>query len=233
MQLPVESRGRSLVEASVHAAPRRVGWFRFFFDDDRWEWSPEVEKMHGYEPGSVTPTTELVLSHKHPEDYRHVADTLELIRQTRQAFSTRHRIVDAHGRVHFVAVVGDQLRDDAHTVVGTHGFYIDITPIEQARHEQMVATVAKIAEDRAVIEQAKGMLMVIYGVDEAIASELLMWRSEETDVELRLLAKQLVDDFRALSYSQTLPPRSSYDNLLLTAHLRTARRPRTVGSNHR
>ena len=39
-------------------APQRIGWFRFYFDDDRWEWSPQVEKMHGYLPGSVTPTTE-------------------------------------------------------------------------------------------------------------------------------------------------------------------------------
>ena len=65
--------------------PQRVGWFRFYFDDDRWEWSPQVEKMHGYLPGSVTPTTEMVLAHKHPDDYRQIADTLDLIRQTRQA----------------------------------------------------------------------------------------------------------------------------------------------------
>ena len=220
MQDPPAPHVGFLANATVHGAPRRVGWFRFFFDDDRWEWSPEVQKMHGYEPGSVTPTTELVLSHKHPEDYRHVADTIELIRETRQAFSTRHRIVDMHGRVHFVAVVGDQMRDDDNTIVGTHGFYIDITPIEQARHEQMVATVAKITEDRAVIEQAKGMLMVIYGVDEAIASELLMWRSEETEVEPRLLAEQLVADFRTAAYNETPPQRARYDNLLLTAHLR-------------
>ena len=54
-----------------------MGWFRFYFDDDRWEWSPQVEKMHGYLPGSVTPTTEMVLAHKHPDDYRQIAHTLE------------------------------------------------------------------------------------------------------------------------------------------------------------
>ena len=59
-------------------APQRIGWFRFYFDDDRWEWSPQVEKMHGYPPGSVTPTTEMVLAHKHPDDYRQIADTLDL-----------------------------------------------------------------------------------------------------------------------------------------------------------
>jgi hypothetical protein len=40
-----------------------VGAFRFWFVGQRWEWSDEVALMHGYEPGSVVPTTELLLSH--------------------------------------------------------------------------------------------------------------------------------------------------------------------------
>ena len=108
--------------------PQRVGWFRFYFDDGRWEWSPQVEKMHGYPPGTVNPTTEMVLAHKHPDDYRQIADTLDLIRQTRQAFSSRHRIIDVHGRIHHVVVVGDLLREADRTVIGTHGYYVDITP---------------------------------------------------------------------------------------------------------
>ncbi|MDT7793561.1 MAG: hypothetical protein QOD59_2997 [Mycobacterium sp.] len=67
-------------QASAADGPQRVGWFCFYFDDDRWEWSPQVEKTHGYLPGTVNPTTELVLSHKHPDGYRQIADTLDLIR---------------------------------------------------------------------------------------------------------------------------------------------------------
>jgi hypothetical protein len=59
----------------------RVGSYRFFFADEHWEWSPEVQRMHGYEPGTVTPTTELVLSHKHPEDRSQVAAILDDIRR--------------------------------------------------------------------------------------------------------------------------------------------------------
>ncbi len=59
--------------ALADGVPQHFGWYRFFFADERWEWSPEVARIHGYEPGSVTPTTRLVLSHKHPEDYEHVA----------------------------------------------------------------------------------------------------------------------------------------------------------------
>jgi PAS domain S-box-containing protein len=167
-------------EAMMWGASERVGWFRFFFDDERWEWSPQVAHMHGYPPESVNPTTELVLSHKHPDDYRQIADTLALIRQTRQAFSSRHRIRDVQGAVHHVVVVGDQLRNGDGSVVGTHGFYVDITPAEEARQDHLTAEVEKITKSRASIEQAKGMLMAIYGIDGDAAFDLLKWRSQET-----------------------------------------------------
>jgi hypothetical protein len=52
---------------------QRVGRFRFFLDGQRWEWSDAVARMHGYEPGTVAPTTELLLGHKHPDDLPQVA----------------------------------------------------------------------------------------------------------------------------------------------------------------
>lgn len=204
---------------------QHVGWFRFYFADGRWEWSTQVERMHGYEPGTVQPTTELVLAHKHPEDYGQVAATLAEIRRTRAAFSTRHRIVDTHGETHHVVVVGDQLfDDDGTTVIGTHGFYIDATPEDQpGTREQQVqvsAAVAEIAEARSGIEQTKGMLMLIYRISADAAFELLKWRSQETNTKLRALTEQIAKDFLELDYQELLPHRSVYDRLLLTAHLR-------------
>ena len=201
--------------------PQRVGWFRFYFADERWEWSPQVERMHGYEPGTVHPTTDLVLSHKHPDDYGQVAATIEEIRRTSGAFSTRHRIVDTHGEVHHVVVVGDQLFDSAGTVIGTHGFYVDVTPSMRGVHDEMVSeAVAEIAEARGGIEQAKGMLMLLYRINADSAFELLKWRSQETNTKLRTLAEQIVKDFLELHYDEVLPARIVYDRLLLTAHLR-------------
>ena len=72
----------SVEQALTGGALQRVGWYRFYFADQRWEWSAEVEQIHGYHPGTVTPTTELVLSHKHPDDYPHIAATLDDIRRT-------------------------------------------------------------------------------------------------------------------------------------------------------
>jgi hypothetical protein len=39
----------------------RAGGFSYFTAEDRWEWSDAVAEIHGYTPGTVCPTTELVL----------------------------------------------------------------------------------------------------------------------------------------------------------------------------
>ena len=209
--------------------PQRVGSFRFYFADQRWEWSPQVERMHGYEPGTVTPTTDLVLSHKHPDDYGQVAATIEEMRRTAQAFSTRHRIIDTRGNVHHVVVVGDRIHGDDGAVIGTHGFYVDVTPsvrqahddsVNEAVTEAVTEAVAEIAEARGMIEQTKGMLMLIYRISADAAFDLLKWRSQETNTKLRVLAQQIAKDFGDLVYDDILPPRETFDRLLLTAHLR-------------
>ncbi|MBX7430954.1 PAS and ANTAR domain-containing protein [Mycobacterium sp. Y57] len=221
--------GDSLERALAGGAPQRVGWFRFYFDDEHWEWSEQVQILHGYEPGTVTPTTALVLSHKHPDDYQQVAATLDEMRRTHRTFSTRHRIIDTAGEVHDVVVVGDQLNDESGRLVGTHGFYVDVTPNEAMDKAMMSAALAEINENRAVIEQVKGMLMLIYRVNADTAFELLRWRSQETNVKLRLLAERLLSDYGELLYEEELPPRATFDHLLLTAHQRVDRGGDTVG----
>ncbi len=210
----------SVEQALTGGAPQRVGWFRFYFDDERWEWSDEVQALHGYQPGTVTPTTELVLSHKHPGDYQQVAATLEEMRRAHRTFSTRHRIIDTGGEVHEVVVIGDQLEDDDGLLIGTHGFYVDVTPSEAMTKAMVDAALSEINENRAAIEQAKGMLMLIYRVTADTAFELLRWRSQETNVKLRVLAEQVLADFGGLVYEKVLPTRDTFDHLLLTAHQR-------------
>lgn len=98
--------------------PQRVGRFRFFLDGHRWEWSDAVARMHGYKPGQVQPTTELLLQHKHPEDRERVAAVLERVMKGKP-FSSRHRIIDTAGRTHCVVVAGDRMVDDAGALAGT------------------------------------------------------------------------------------------------------------------
>jgi ANTAR domain/PAS fold len=215
--MPAELDGPAAeVDQAFAGAPQRVGWFRFYFEDQRWEWSEQVQRMHGYEPGTVTPTTEIVLAHKHPEDRGEVAKTIDEMLVARRAFSTRHRILDTRGVVHQVVVVGDLLTDHQDVVVGTHGYYVDITPSsDRAREDLISARVAEITEHRAVIEQAKGMLMLVYGLDDEAAFDLLRWRSQSSNVKLRRLAEKIVEDFRA-ARDDGITSRSAFDHALLT-----------------
>ncbi|WP_264079449.1 PAS domain-containing protein [Mycobacterium szulgai] len=96
-------------DSSVRRGNRwpRVGSFRYVASDDHWEWSDEVAQMHGYEPGRVVPTTDLLLTHKHPDEKPVVTQLVEWVRRHGAACGNRCRIVDTGGAVHLVIVVGN------------------------------------------------------------------------------------------------------------------------------
>jgi hypothetical protein len=79
---------------------------------------------------------------------------------------------------------------------------------------------AKIVQGRALIEQVKGVLMAIYGIDADAAFDMLKWRSQESNSRIRQLAEQLMADFLALKYAEAPPSRSTYDQIPLTVHER-------------
>lgn len=209
----------SVTEAAA-LAYLNVGSFRFWFDGERWEWSDEVARMHGYEPGTVAPTTELMLSHKHPEDREHVRDLLQHASHSGGSFSSRHRFVDTSGGVHEAIVVADRIVDSSGAVSGTAGYYIDLTgSFDEARQEVLDEALPDLFENRAAIEQAKGVMMAVYRVSPDQAFRVLQWRSQETNIKLRTLAKQLIHEV------SNLPPmsaavQSQVDHLLLTIHER-------------
>ena len=65
--------------------------------------------------------------------------------------------------------------------------------------------------------------MMAYRIDADAAFDLLKWQSQAANIKLRVLAEQLLADFRALNYDDTLPPRPVFDQLLLTVHNRVRR----------
>ncbi|WP_232070648.1 PAS and ANTAR domain-containing protein [Mycobacterium lacus] len=170
-----------------------VGRFRYFLRDDRWEWSAEVARMHGYEPGSVTPTTSLILAHKHPDEKPIVAELVGQVRRHGVAFSNRHRIIDTRGDPHMVVVVGDRLYDNAGRPAGTAGFYVDITePFQADVRKRLTESVTAVNERRAVINQAMGIMMLRFGVDANSAFQLMTKLSQQSNTKLRDIAERVV-----------------------------------------
>jgi ANTAR domain len=75
---------------------------------------------------------------------------------------------------------------------------------------------------RALIEQAKGMLMFIYGINADAAFEVLRQQSQQHNVKLRLIAEQLTKDLVEVSQEGRLRGRFVFDEVLLAAHQRIA-----------
>ena len=212
-------RPRSCRPSLAEESQQQAGWFRFSFEHDRWEWSALVARIHGYSPGQVEPDARLVLSASasrrpptgrsdHRRDSPHVAGA-----------SNKHRIIDASGQTRQVVLIGEPVTDEQGAVTGIHGFYVEVMPArDQVREQRVSDAIAEIADARAGIEQAKGMLMMVYRIDAEAAFELLKWRSQATNTKLRALSEQVAVDFMGVNSDATA--RSEYDSLLLTAHLR-------------
>ncbi|KBZ62993.1 PAS and ANTAR domain-containing protein [Mycobacterium colombiense] len=189
--------------------PQRVGRYWFYLDGHRWEWSDAVARMHGYKPGQVQPTTKLLLQHKHPEDREQVAAVLDRVTKGKP-FSSRHRIIDAAGRTHCVVVAGDRMLDDSGALAGTSGFYVDVT---DSLHSDISNVLSAVAEARARIEQAKGVLMTAYGISAERAFDILVWRSQETNLKLRDVASRFLDAVASKASPET---QTQVDQALLT-----------------
>ncbi|SON60095.1 hypothetical protein MSIMFI_01587 [Mycobacterium simulans] len=173
----------------------RVGRFRYIARENRWDWSDEITRMHGYEPGRVTPTTDLLLTHKHPDDKPTVLELIERTCRYGVPFSNRHRIIDTGGDVHVVVVVANPIYDGRGVVTGAAGFFVDITHQFQADvQEQLTGAVLAVNARRAVINQALGVLMLQHGLDADAAFELLTRLSQRSNTKVRVLAERIVAD---------------------------------------
>jgi hypothetical protein len=183
------------VARALALGPQQLtGEYRLDLTTGEWWWSDETYLVHGFAPGEVVPTTELVLAHKHPDDRERVRRILDAGRRTGAPFTSVHRILDARGRERTVAVVGRGVRDDASgELVELAGYFVDISAVVAERSDQRAtAQIAAAAESRAGIEQAKGVLAAVYGMDPERAFAVLRESSNRHNVRLRDLAGLVV-----------------------------------------
>ncbi len=211
-------RSASAIESVFAGTPQSMGAFRFWFEDQRWEWSNEAAAIYGYAEGGERPSTELLLAHKHPDDRAPADPSVAAAVRTGEPFCGRHRVIDTAGRIHHVIVVADRMLDEQKSVVGARGYLIDVSEtLEENRQEILDDTLPELVESRAVIEQAKGVLMLVYGINAEQAFRVLQWRSQETNIKLRTLARQLVAEIPAMGGGPAAQ-RARFDHLLLTMH---------------
>ncbi|KQR16471.1 hypothetical protein ASF78_03585 [Cellulomonas sp. Leaf334] len=165
-----------------------MGRFRFGVATDRWWWSDHMYLIHGMQPGEVVPTRDLLLTHVQRDARPIVAETLDRCADEPDPRACEYCLVDMSGTVRRVvlAVAVDGDRD-------VTGFLVDITAAHAAvLADRVNAELALALESHAAIDQAKGILMVTYGVDEAAAFGILKQSSQRNNTRLRELAGRVV-----------------------------------------
>ena len=95
----------------------------------------------------------------------------------------------------------------------THG-------VDESEREQIWKEARAHFERRALIEQTKGMLMFIYGIDADQAFEVLRRQSQDHNVKLHLIAVQMTKDLLEISKVKGPASRLTFDSFALTAHHR-------------
>jgi ANTAR domain/PAS fold len=184
------------MDALAGGSSQPVARYRYDVRSATWWWSRDMYLLHGFEPGEVVPTTELMMAHKDVGDRSDALERAQAVIAGGEPFCWRHRIIDAGGRTRTVLSLGEGARDAVGEIVAVEGFFVDVTDalrreIDTEAHE----AVARAALSRAVIEQAKGILMVLYGSDADAAFELLRWHSQHRNLKLRSLSEGLVHLF--------------------------------------
>ncbi len=198
-----------------------VGRFTYDLVGKTWEWDDEVYRIHGLEPGSITPTTDYVLNCKHPADRERVAAVLAQASRTGEPFSISYRLTGADGVERRVVLVCEGGICEENKWTSLDGYYVDLTEDFHAEGMEMAnEAVAASSASRAVIEQAKGSLMLAYGLDAEQAFAMLNWWSSHRNLKVRDLAARLVETWESGS-ATTDEMRRRFDALMhdiATAH---------------
>ena len=97
--------------------------------------------------------------------------------------------------------------------------------------QHITEALREITDHRSVIDQAKGMLMVIYDLTAPEAFELLKWRSQNDNVKLRVVAEQLCTQLPALARNRVENLRSACDDALMMRRTTTGDGSSSVPTN--
>jgi PAS domain S-box-containing protein len=179
---PPEAAGQSL-----------AGTFYLDVATGRIEWSEELFQIHGYSPGEVVPTFDLLLAHKHPQDREHIRRIFADLCSRGGRQTMFHRVIDSRGRQHQVLTVAEACEDSGR-ITGMRGVTVDLSrAVESANRNAADEAIRGTYASREAIEQAKGIIMGLRGGTPEQAFSILAVRSQNSNIKLATLAAQLVE----------------------------------------
>ena len=157
-----------------------------------WSWSDTFYRILGFEPGQVVPSAAVLAAHLRPDGDAAGSRRRGARPSDRRAVQLHTRMVDAHGSERMVLLAGHGERQEGAVRTGV-GYLVDLTESAgEASRVDVQEALAGALDHRAVIEQAKGVLMLAQGVDADEAFMLLRAHSQDSNIKVRDLAERLV-----------------------------------------
>lgn len=187
----------------------KAALFEYDVPAGRWSWSTRLKSLHGLGPNDE-PSTDLMLESIVPEDRPTMTARFEQHLRNPGPFSCAYRLMAPSGHIRQIVLVGESEAAGG-VVKRLHGFVVDITDSVRQRTAEAVGAAA---EHRAAIEQAKGALMLSFGVDHDAAFDLLRTYSNRSNVKLAAVAEHIVTRLASPEFSREEPVRSLLDILL-------------------
>ena len=182
------------------AGGQHAGIGRFTADPatGSWWWDDVVFTIFGYPVGEVQPCWELIRRHIPGPDLAAVEQQYADAGRGVGPFGWSHRICAANGVLRSVLVVGDSSHPDGDPGLALTGFVIDLTDLRRsAARAAGTDAIRRSAQHRAVIEQAKGVLMLAYDLNADAAFGLLSRHSQNTNRKLYTVASTVMASISA------------------------------------
>lgn len=189
-----EPGAAAVVGSVAWGRPEHIGRYTFAASTDQWWWSDTFYGILGFARGEVVPSLAALAAHLRPDGMDKGVEALHAAFSTGEPFTLHSRMVDARGRQHTVLLAGHGEAEDGGAVEAVGGYLIDLTDARrEASRVDVQEALAGALEHRAVVDQAKGVLMLAHGVDADEAFELLRVYSQDSNIKVRTVAERLVD----------------------------------------
>ena len=133
-----------------------VGHWRLDLITNTLFWSDEVYRIHGYEPGEITPDLEFAVNAYHPDDREALMAAIARGLETGESYKHRMRLIRRDGNERLVLTHADTERGADGKVTAMFGVFQDVTEQEQTH----AAVAASERAFRNLAEQTSDIIAV-------------------------------------------------------------------------
>jgi PAS domain S-box-containing protein len=227
-----ERTTRERLDVALQAAS--MGTWEWDIGSNAVVWSPQLEVIHGLEPGTFAGTMDAVLTDIHPDDVHLMLGMIEDARHSDRAHG-EYRIIWPDGSIHWLEATGRVVSDTKGRIIGMRGVCQDVTARKQEEAERVqleererVASAAHAAlseRQRLARELHDSVSQVLYGIALGSQTAVQALHDQSADAEDALtyvhkLAEAAITEMRALIFE--LRPESLEQDGLVAALERQA-----------